>query len=88
MAEDSNTTGTVPDPIPRVRDELAGGTNQSQDEATRGDNSGTLPDPIPSVREEGPGGTNLNQDEDTEGRGGVLPSPTRQASGEEPGSAS
>lgn len=85
MAEDADTnTGTVPDPIPRVRDELSGGTNLSQDEA----DTGTLPDPIPSVRDEGPGGTNLSQDEDTEGRGGVLPSPARQGSTEESGSAS
>jgi hypothetical protein len=88
MAEDASTnTGTVPDPIPRVQEELSGGTKPSQDEDTEGGgaNTGTLPDPIPRVRDEGPGGTNLSQDEDTEDRGGVLPSPTGQASAEESG---
>lgn len=62
MPDDAVTgSGTVPDPIPEVRDEGPGGTDLNMDDGGMDDaTTGSLPDPMPEVRDEGPGGSHLN----------------------------
>ena len=60
MTDDAPTnSGTVPTPIPEVRDEGPGGTDLNMDEGDK-EATGTLPDPIPEVRDEGAGGSDLS----------------------------
>ncbi len=62
MADDANTnSGSVPDPIPEVRDEGPGGTDLSFEEnrgdVRGGEDTGSIPQPTPNESSEGPEST-------------------------------